>query len=102
MIRPTAGVSPQAGIDAGTCVWREAQVREGVDVGRNSILHKGVYVDFNARIGDNVKVQNYALIWHDVTIEDGVFISPYTCLSNDRRPHAVAPDCGMRLARDEV
>jgi UDP-3-O-[3-hydroxymyristoyl] glucosamine N-acyltransferase len=42
MIRLTAGVSPQAGIGAGTCVWREAQVREEAAVGRNSILHKGV------------------------------------------------------------
>lgn len=57
MIRPTAEVSLHASIGGGTSVWRQAQVREGAVVGRNCILGKDMYVDFNVRIGDNAKVR---------------------------------------------
>ena len=44
------------------------------------------------KIGDNVKIQNSALIYHGATLEDGVFIGPQVCLTNDRRPRAITSD----------
>jgi UDP-2-acetamido-3-amino-2,3-dideoxy-glucuronate N-acetyltransferase len=40
-------------------------------------------------LGDRVKVQNAALVYHGVVVEDGVFIGPNAILTNDRNPRAV-------------
>jgi acetyltransferase-like isoleucine patch superfamily enzyme len=59
-----------------------------------------VYIDFNVTIGDRVKIQNYALIYHGVTIEDGVFVGPYACLTNDKLPRAITPDGELKTDAD--
>jgi UDP-2-acetamido-3-amino-2,3-dideoxy-glucuronate N-acetyltransferase len=102
MIHPTAEVSAQAQIGEGTRIWHYAQIREGVVIGQNCIIGKNVYVDFGVRIGDNVKIQNNALVYHGLTIEDGVFIGPQACLTNDRFPRAIAPDGNLKGADDWV
>lgn len=91
-IHPTAEVSTRAQIGAGTAIWHQAQVREGARVGSQCIISKGVYVDFDVVIGNHVKIQNYALVYHGAKIEDGVFIGPRVCLTNDRLPRAITPD----------
>lgn len=99
VIHPTADVSPDATIGAGTRIWHWAQVREGAVIGQNCIIGKDVYVDFGVTIGNNVKVQNGALLYHGLTLEDGVFIGPRVCTTNDRFPRAITPD--GRLKTDE-
>lgn len=91
-VHPTAEVSSRARIGPGTRIWHHAQVREGAVVGAECILAKGVYVDRDVRIGDRVKVQNYASLYHGTTVGDGAFIGPYACLANDRFPRAVTPE----------
>jgi len=91
-IHPTADVSPQATIGDDTRIWHEAQVREGVVIGRECILGKGVYVDFGVQIGDRVKIQNRSSIYHGVTLENGVFVGPHVVFTNDRFPRAITPD----------
>ena len=90
-IHPTADVSPDARIGEGTQVWHQAQVREGCSIGENCVIGKGVYVDFGISIGSNVKLQNGAFIFHGATLEDGVFIGPNACLTNDKYPRAITP-----------
>jgi acetyltransferase-like isoleucine patch superfamily enzyme len=63
---------------------------------------KGVYVDFGVEIGDDVKIQNYVSIYHGVQIEDGVFIGPHVCFTNDNLPRAVEPDGTLKGAGDWV
>jgi len=99
-IHPTADVSPEAQIGPGTRIWHQAQVREGAVIGADCILAKGVYVDWDVRVGDRVKVQNYASIYRGATIEDGVFIGPYACLTNDRFPRAVTPQGDLKGEED--
>jgi UDP-2-acetamido-3-amino-2,3-dideoxy-glucuronate N-acetyltransferase len=99
-VHATAEVSSQACIGKGTRIWHQSQIREGARVGQNCILGKGVYVDVEVVIGDNVKVQNYVSIFHGVTIEDGVFIGPHVCFTNDNLPRAVKPD-GTIKAEDD-
>ena len=36
-----------------------------------------------------MKIQNQALVYHGVTVEDAVFIGPNAILTNDRFPRAV-------------
>lgn len=99
-IHPTADVSPKAQIGPGTRIWHFVQVREGVVIGENCILGKDVYVDFDVKIGNNVKIQNSALLYHGATLEDGVFIGPQVCLTNDRTPRAITSQ-GLLKGNDD-
>jgi UDP-2-acetamido-3-amino-2,3-dideoxy-glucuronate N-acetyltransferase len=101
-VHPTADVSDKAQIGDGTSIWHHAQVREGVHVGTNCILGKGVYVDNDVSIGNNVKIQNYVSVYHGVTLEDGVFIGPHVCFTNDMNPRAINPDGSLKAADDWV
>ncbi len=101
-IHPTAEVSEKARIGEGSSVWHHAQVREEVSIGENCIIGKGVYVDAGVSIGNNVKIQNYVSVYHGLTIEDGVFIGPHVCFTNDMRPRAVNPDGSLKAADDWV
>jgi acetyltransferase-like isoleucine patch superfamily enzyme len=100
IIHPTAEVSATATIGEGTRIWHQAQVREGAAIGQNCIVGKGVYVDYDVVIGDNVKIQNGAQLYHGVTLEDGVFVGPLACLTNDRFPRAITPDGYLKTADD--
>lgn len=101
-IHPTAEVSPQAKIGEGSAIWNHVQVRENATLGENCILSKGVYIDAGVTIGNNVKIQNYVSVYHGVTIEDGAFIGPHVCFTNDLRPRAVNPDGSLKSADDWV
>ena len=101
-IHPTADVSPEAQIGAGTAIWHQCQVREETKIGANCILSKGVYVDAGVMIGNHVKVQNYVSVYHGVTIEDGVFCGPHCVFTNDKNPRAVNPDGSLKSADDWV
>ena len=54
-VHPTAEVSPEASVGAGTRIWREAHVREGAVVGEQCNIGKGVYIDTHVTIGARVK-----------------------------------------------
>jgi acetyltransferase-like isoleucine patch superfamily enzyme len=100
VIHPTAEVSPHAQIGPGTRIWHQAQVREGVVIGANCIVGKGVYVDAGVHIGSNVKIQNGALLYHGLTLEDGVFVGPQACFTNDRQPRAITPEGALKTDAD--
>ncbi len=100
MIHPTAEVSSEARIGAGTKVWHQAQVREGAIVGKDCTLGKGAYVDKGVTIGDRVKLQNGTQVFHGSTLEDGVFVGPQAVLANDRYPRAVTADGQLKADSD--
>ena len=99
-IQRSAEVSPEAEVGTGTSIWHSAQVREDARIGQECIIGKNVYIDFGVIIGDRVKIQNNALVYHGATIEDGVFIGPAACLTNDRLPRAVTPDGALKSDDD--
>jgi len=101
-IHSTADVSSKAEIGEGTQIWHESQVRERAHLGRNCILGKSVYIDSDVWIGDNVKIQNYVSVYHGVTLDDGVFVGPHVCFTNDLRPRAVNPDGSLKSGDDWV
>jgi acyl-[acyl carrier protein]--UDP-N-acetylglucosamine O-acyltransferase len=53
-------------------------------------------------LGDNVKIQNYVSVYHGVTIEDGVFVGPHVCFTNDLKPRAINSDGSLKAADDWV
>jgi UDP-2-acetamido-3-amino-2,3-dideoxy-glucuronate N-acetyltransferase len=100
-IHPTAEVSDKAVIGEGTRIWHQAQVREGVVLGKNCIVSKGVYVDLDVKVGDNCKLQNGVNVYHGVVIEDDVFVGPSATFTNDLYPRARIWDNG-RLVKTLV
>jgi UDP-2-acetamido-3-amino-2,3-dideoxy-glucuronate N-acetyltransferase len=101
-IHPTAEVSPDAQIGAGTRIWGQAHVRELARIGETCNIGKGVYIDRHVQIGSNVKIQNHASLFEGVTLEDGVFIGPHVCFTNDLLPRAITPDGKLKNADDWV
>lgn len=99
-IHPTAEVSSEAVIGPGASIWNQAQVRERARIGAGCVIGKNVYVDFDVVIGDNVKVQNNVSLFHGVTVEDGVFIGPHVCFTNDRLPRAINRDGSLKSDDD--
>jgi UDP-2-acetamido-3-amino-2,3-dideoxy-glucuronate N-acetyltransferase len=91
-IHPSAEVSPDADIGPGTSIWNQAQVREGARIGAGCIIGKNVYVDVGVEVGDRVKVQNNVSLYRGVTVEDGAFIGPHACFTNDLLPRAITPE----------
>jgi acetyltransferase-like isoleucine patch superfamily enzyme len=99
-IHPSADVSPGATIGAGTKIWHGAQVREGAEIGEQCILGKNVYVDFDVQIGRRCKIQNNVSVFHGTVVEDGVFIGPHVCITNDKLPRAITPQGDLKGADD--
>ena len=99
-IHSTAEVSPGARIGNGTVIWAQAQVREGATIGKNCIIGKGVYIDHDVSIGNNIKLQNRASLYYGASLEDGVFIGPHACLTNDKYPRAITPQGQLKGTDD--
>src|SRR6266851_3637535 len=99
-LHPAAEVSPEAHIGAGTRIWNQVQVREHAHIGEACHIGKGVYIDAHVQIGSRVKIQNYASVFEGVTLEDGVFVGPHVCFTNDLFPRAIALDGRLKGAED--
>jgi len=99
-IHPSADVSPQAEVGAGTRVWSNVQIRERAKIGRNCIVARNVYIECDVTVGDNVKIQNNASLYIGLTVEDGVFIGPHVIFTNDLVPRAIRPDGKLKSADD--
>jgi UDP-2-acetamido-3-amino-2,3-dideoxy-glucuronate N-acetyltransferase len=99
-IHPNAEVSPEAEIGDGSIIWRNVQIREQTRLGRKCIIGQSAYIDFAVVIGDNVKIQNNASLYHGLELEDGVFVGPHVIFTNDRIPRAINPDGSLKSADD--
>jgi UDP-2-acetamido-3-amino-2,3-dideoxy-glucuronate N-acetyltransferase len=96
-VHPAADVDERAALGPGTKVWHLAQVREDARLGSGCIVGRGAYVGPGVIIGDNVKLQNYALVYEPAQLEDGVFVGPGAILTNDLHPRSI--DVAGRLKR---
>jgi acetyltransferase-like isoleucine patch superfamily enzyme len=97
---PSADVDERAVLGAGTTIWHLAQVREDARLGHSCIVGRGAYVGPGVVIGDNVKLQNYALVYEPARLEDGVFVGPAVVLTNDVYPRSVDPDGRLKRGDD--
>jgi len=68
----------------------------GCEIGDGSKIGAFVEIRRTAKIGANVKIQAFALIPEGITIEDGVFIGPHVCFTNDKYPCAINTDGKMK------
>ena len=99
-IHPTAEVSPSASIGEGCKIWRQVHIREDAVVGPGCIIGAGAYVGAGVSLGPNCKVQNNALLYEGLELEEGVFVGPQVCFTNDFLPRAVNPDLSLKSAED--
>ena len=108
MIDPTARIHPSADLEADvsvgarTGIWHNAQVRTGARIGAECVIGRDAFIDEGVVLGDRVKVQNLALVYHGVTVEDGVFIGPNAILTNDRYPRAITAAGELARADDWI
>ena len=89
-------------VGPGTSIWHRAQVRTGARIGAECVIGRDAFIDEGVVIGDRVKIQNAALVYHGVTVEDGVFIGPNAILTNDRFPRAITASGELARADDWV
>jgi UDP-2-acetamido-3-amino-2,3-dideoxy-glucuronate N-acetyltransferase len=99
-VHPSAEVEAGSRIGEGTRIWRQAHIRAHAEIGAQCNIGKGVYVESHVRIGSRVKIQNHTSIFEGVTLEDGVFIGPHVCFTNDMFPRAITPDGRLKSADD--
>jgi UDP-2-acetamido-3-amino-2,3-dideoxy-glucuronate N-acetyltransferase len=77
-----------------------AQVRERARIGAACVVGRGAYIGPGVIVGDNVKIQNYALVYEPAVVADGAFIGPGSILTNDKYPRAVNPDGSPKSGSD--
>ena len=99
-VHETADVAPNARLADGAKIWHYAQVREDAVLGRNCIVGRGAYIGTGVELGDDCKVQNYALVYEPARLGRGVFIGPAVVLTNDEFPRATSPDGTQKAASD--
>lgn len=97
---PKCEVSPEAEIGDGSITWRNVQIREQMCLEQQCIVGQSAYIDFALVIGDNVKIQNNASLYHGLEPEDGVFVGPHVIFTNDRVPRAINPNGSLKSADD--
>ncbi len=100
VIQGTADVDDRAEIGERSRVWHLAQVREGARIGADCNIGRGAYVGTGVVMGDNCKLQNYALVYEPARLGNGVFIGPAAVLTNDEFPRAANPDGSLKSADD--
>ena len=96
-VQPTADVDDSVVLGAGTTIWHLAQIRENAGSAVTVSWAAGAYVGPGVMIGNNVKLQNYALVYEPARLEDNVFIGPAAVLTNDLYPRSV--DLSGKLMR---
>ncbi|WP_346233436.1 acyltransferase [Parafrigoribacterium mesophilum] len=69
-------------------------------VGENCIIGRGAYLGPGVVVGDNCKIQNYALVYEPARLGDGVFVGPAVVFTDDQFPRAVNVDGTLKSGDD--
>jgi len=99
-VEASADVAADANVGIGSDIWHLAQIREGAVLGAGCNIGRGAYIGPHVRLGQNCKVQNYALVYEPARLANGVFVGPAAVLTNDLFPRAINPDGSAKGADD--
>ncbi len=96
-----AMIAPDVQLGTGVVIHHPEQVNlYGCTVGDGCKIASFVEIQRGVTIGRNVKIEAFAFIPSGVTIEDGAFVGPHVCFTNDPYPRAVG-EGGELLASDD-
>jgi len=94
-------IAPDVRLGERTIVYQPDLVNlYGCEIGEGCKIGAFVEIRKEVKIGHNVKIQAFAFIPEGVSIEDGVFIGPHVCFTNDKYPRAVNEDGSLMDADD--
>ncbi len=83
-----------------TTIWHpELSILLNCEIGDGCTIHGQVWIGNNVKIGNDCMVQAFSFIPEGVTIEDGVFIGPHVCFTNDKRPPSYGDHWGRILVK---
>jgi len=85
---PTAEISPDAEIGAGTRIWQHCIVMRGVRIGRDCKIAHNVFIESGVIVGNRVTVKDNVCLYDGLEIADEVFIGPNAVFTNVRNPRA--------------
>jgi UDP-2-acetamido-3-amino-2,3-dideoxy-glucuronate N-acetyltransferase len=74
----------------------------GCTIGDGCKIASFVEIQRGVTLGRNVKVEAFAFIPTGVVIEDGAFVGPHVCFTNDRYPRSVDDGGNLLSAEDWV
>jgi UDP-2-acetamido-3-amino-2,3-dideoxy-glucuronate N-acetyltransferase len=74
----------------------------GCEIGDDAKIGAFVEIRKGVVIGKRCKIQAFAFIPEGVMLEDGVFIGPHVCFTNDLYPRAVNTDGTLKAADDWI
>ena len=72
----------------------------GCEIGENTKIGTFVEIKKDVKIGKNCKIEPFAFIPEGVTLEDGVFVGPHVCFTNDKLPRATNIDGSLKAEDD--
>jgi acetyltransferase-like isoleucine patch superfamily enzyme len=87
-------------VRSGTVIYESVELGNGIRTGHNVLIREGSTVgdetligsysklDGAVKVGKAVKIQSNAYLPHLTVIEDGVFIAPNVCFTNDPYPQS--------------
>jgi UDP-2-acetamido-3-amino-2,3-dideoxy-glucuronate N-acetyltransferase len=94
-------IAPDVRLGANVVIHHPEQVNlYGCAIGDGCKIASFVEIQRGVTIGRNVKVEAFAFIPSGVAIEDGAFVGPHVCFTNDRHPRATT-DEGELLSADQ-
>jgi UDP-2-acetamido-3-amino-2,3-dideoxy-glucuronate N-acetyltransferase len=86
-------IGPDVRLGAGVVIHHPELVNlYGCVIGAGCKIASFVEIQRGVTLGENVKVEAFAFIPTGVEIEDGAFIGPHVCFTNDRYPRSVDED----------
>lgn len=89
VIGPHAVVYAGSSIGAGTLIGDHASIRENCTIGARCVIGRSVTLHYDVTMGDEVRIQDHAIITGGMQIGEGSFIGPGVVTSNDRRIDAM-------------
>src|SRR5262245_13097077 len=94
-------IAPDVKLGKDVTVYHTDQVNlYGCEIGEGSKIGAFVEIRRGVKIGRNVKIQAFAFIPEGVTIEDGSFVGPHVCFTNDRFPRSTTPEGRLKEGGD--
>ena len=83
-------IAPDVKLGTGVVIHHPELVNlYGCTIGEGTKIASFVEIQKGVIVGRNVKVEAFVFIPSGVTVEDGVFIGPHVCFTNDLYPRAV-------------